>query len=81
MNSSYKAMERITGQCNPARNNTLTGANQHDQHDTSWAPYRSAEPDTILFDEEGYAHKIDEPISRAVPTDWPAGVMKVNVFQ
>ena len=54
-----------TPPCTPARKTPLTGANLHDVS-------------TILFDEDGYAYKADEPIRRAVPTDWPAGTMKVK---
>lgn len=61
--------------CAPARKTPLTGANLPE---APAYPYRSAEPDTILFDEEGYAYKADEPVRRAVPTDWPAGAMKVK---
>jgi len=69
MNNTYAILDRITGQCNPSRNNTLTGANQPNY------PYRSAEPDTILFDRNGVAYRDDQPLA----TDWPAGVMNINV--
>lgn len=69
MNSNYQAMERITGLCHPTRANNLTGANY---------PYHSAEPSTILFDEDGYAYKADEPLPRHYAVDWPAGVMNIN---
>ena len=58
-------LERITGQCNPSRANTLTGANY---------PYRSAEPDTILFDHNGVAYRDDQPLV----ADWPAAKMAVR---
>lgn len=66
---NFEILDRITGTCTPTRANTLTGANY---------PYRSAEPATILFDEDGYAYRADEPLPRRYAVDWPAGVMKVS---
>lgn len=48
--NNYEIIERITGTCAPTRNNTLTGANQHD---TSWYPYRSAEPSRLVVTATG----------------------------
>jgi hypothetical protein len=66
MSKNFEILDRITGQCTPNRDNKLTGANY---------PYRSAEPDTILFDRNGVAYHATEPLI----ADWPAAVMKLTV--
>lgn len=74
-NPHVKAGDPHMPPCTPARKTPLTGANLPEAPAYS---YRSAEPDTILFDDDCYAYKADEPVRRAVPTDWPAGAMKVK---
>lgn len=64
--------------CSPVRDKLLTGKNQLNGVGQHEYPYRSAEPSTILFDEDGYAYKADEPLPRRYAVDWPAGVMKVS---